>query len=393
MKVIHISCVAPPETGGIGQAASEMVKRLRGRGVDATLVSRKLRRTLAEPDPAWVTRLPAPIRFGNAGILAGLESMIRGADVVHLHYPFFGTAEGVAQSCLMRKKPLVITFHMDATAKGLAGIAFDSYRVIAQPAILRAARKILVSSFDYADHSSLRGFRKAHPERVIEMPFGADHSLFHPHPVADASSYPANSTLGFGNRQSFGISDGMRVIGFVGGMDKAHEFKGLPVLLKAMTLLPPNHHALIVGDGPRKHAFFAQAREMGITDRCHFAGRVTHDRLPGAYRAMDVFAFPSTSAAEAFGLVAVEAMATGVPVVASDLPGVRSVVLDRTTGLLVPPQNSVALAGAIKELTMNEPLRSALGRAAREQAVTRFDWDKQVERLLAVYRSLTQNAE
>src|SRR3989338_4984023 len=127
MKVIHISCVAPPETGGIGQAASDMVKRLRGRGVDATLVSRKLRRKLVEPDPEWVTRLPAPIRFGNAGILAGIESKIRGADVGHLHYPFFGTAEGVALACLMRKKPLVMTFYIVSTAKCRLGWTMISF--------------------------------------------------------------------------------------------------------------------------------------------------------------------------------------------------------------------------------------------------------------------------
>ncbi|OGL73306.1 hypothetical protein A3E39_01100 [Candidatus Uhrbacteria bacterium RIFCSPHIGHO2_12_FULL_60_25] len=370
MKVIHISCVAPPETGGIGQAASDMVKRLRGRGVDATLVSRKLRRKLVEPDPEWVTRLPAPIRFGNAGILAGIESKIRGADVVHLHYPFFGTAEGVAQSCLMRKKPLVMTFHMDATAKGLSGIAFDTYRVIAQPAIFRAARKIFVSSLDYADHSSLRGFKKAHPERVIEMPFGVDHDFFSP---GDGSRFPV---------------PGSRIVGFVGGMDKAHAFKGLPVLLKAMTLLPADVHGLFVGQGPQRLIYQAQARDLGIADRCHFTGRLTGEQLRDAYRSMDVFAFPSTSAAEAFGIAAVEAQACGVPVVASNLPGVRTVVLDRTTGILVPPESAVALAGGLKELLSNDGLRAAYGRAAREQAVTRFDWNRHVDRLMNVYREV-----
>lgn len=378
MRVIHISCVAPPETGGIGQAASEMVKRLRGRGVDAALVSRKLKRKLAESDPAWVVRLPAPIRFGNAGVLAGVESMIRGADLVHLHYPFFGTAEAVAQSCVTRKKPLVMTFHMDATAGGLLGVAFDSYRALAQPAILRAARKIFVSSLDYADHSSLKKFRRAHPDRVIEMPFGVDHNYF----------LPIDRPSSVESRRSFGLPEDGKVIGFVGGMDKAHAFKGLPVLLKAMTLLPPDYHALLVGDGPLHHVYKAEARKLGIAERCHFAGRLAAERLRDAYRAMEVLAFPSTSAAEAFGLVAVEAMASGVPVVASDLPGVRSVVLDRTTGLLVPPNNAVALAGAIRGLTTNDALRSALGRAAREQAVMRFDWDKQVDRLMTVYRDV-----
>src|SRR3989344_4162178 len=319
MNILHLSCVAPPQTGGIGQAASEIVKHLRNRGVDATRVAPALRRPLAEQDPAWVKRLPAPIHIGNAAILMGLKPLLKKADVVHLHYPFFGVAESVAQDCLLMRKPLVMTFHMDATSDGIASSVFDTtllghipgmrllrralvaipdtlYRLAVQPAIVRAAQKIFVSSLDYADHSSIGRFRRAHPERVIELPFGVDQERFSPKdPVPSAG----------------------RLVGFVGGMDAAHAFKDIPVLLKAMTYLPQDVHALLVGDGPQRRLFEARAKELGIADRVHFAGRVPQEKLPDAYRSMSVLAFPSTGAAEAFGLVAVEAMACGVPAVAS----------------------------------------------------------------------------
>ena len=402
MNILHLSCVAPPETGGIGQAASEIVKRLRDRGVDATLVAPTRRSKTGEPDSAWVTRLPSLFRIGNAASLSGLKPLVKAADVVHLHYPFFGTAEVVAQDCLWMKKPLVITFHMDATSDGLASMVFDSsllgrfvglralrkllvaipdgfYRFAIQPAVLRAAKKIFVSSFDYADHSSLKGFRGAHPERVIELPFGVDHRRFHP--GEGESRVTSHAT--------FGITNADRIIGFVGGMDAAHSFKGLPHLLKAMTLLPEDVHALLVGDGPRRASFEKLAQELGIAARCHFVGRIPPDQLPDAYRAMDVFAFPSTNAAEAFGLVAVEAMACGIPVVASDLPGVRSVVADGVTGLLVPPSDLVPLANALRRLLENNDLRLGMGRAARERAVSRYDWGRHVETLMQTYRELT----
>ena len=401
MNILHLSCVAPPQTGGIGQAASEIVKHLRNRGVDATLVAPALRRPLAEQDPAWVKRLPAPIHIGNAAILTGLKPLLKQADVVHLHYPFFGVAESVAQDCLLMRKPLVMTFHMDATSDGIASSVFDTtllghipgmrllrralvaipdtlYRLAVQPAIVRAAQKIFVSSLDYADHSSIGRFRRAHPERVIELPFGVDQGRFSP-------------VTKDGTRQSLVPTPPLtkeRTVGFVGGMDAAHAFKGIPVLLKAMTYLPQDVHALLVGDGPQRRLFEARAKELGIADRVHFAGRVPQEKLPDAYRSMSVLAFPSTGAAEAFGLVAVEAMACGVPVVASNLPGVRSVVADGVTGLLPPPFDANALADALLRILDNTSLRQGMSRAARERVISRYSWDKHVGGLMEVYEAL-----
>lgn len=396
MKILHISCVAPPETGGIGQAASEEVKRLRARGVDATLVAPVRRDKKGENDPEWVKRLPAPFRIGNAAILTGLKPMIRTHDVIHLHYPFFGAAEGVAQDCLLLKKPLVMTFHMDATSDGLASAVFDTnllgwlpgakyarralvaipdafYRFAVQPAVIRAARRIFASSLDYVDHSSIARFHQSHMDRVVELPFGVDHERFTPGPDM---------------RASFGIPNGARVIGFVGGMDAAHAFKGLPHLLKAIASLPQDVHALLVGDGHQRVIFERQAKDLDIADRVHFAGRIPYERLPDAYRSMDVFAFPSTGAAEAFGLVAVEAMACGVPVVASNLPGVRSVVADQVAGLLTPPSDPKALADALRGVLDNESLRAGLSRAARERATARYDWERHVDGLMKVYQDV-----
>lgn len=171
-------------------------------------------------------------------------------------------------------------------------------------------------------------------------------------------------------------------------MDAAHAFKGVPVLLRALSLLPKDVHVLLVGDGPRRAAYEREARALGVAERCHFVGRVSSERFTDVYRSMDVFAFPSTNAAEAFGLVAVEAMSCGVPVVASDLPGVRSVVADGTTGLLVPPNDPAALADALNRLLEQDDLRRGMGRAARERAVARYDWDRHIEELTKTYRGL-----
>jgi len=127
---------------------------------------------------------------------------------------------------------------------------------------------------------------------------------------------------------------------------------------------------------------------VGIADRAHFAGRIPAEKLPEAYAAMDVLAFPSTSGGEAFGLVAAESQACGVPVISSDLPGVRTVVLDRRTGLHIPPKDSAALKEAILKLTSNDELRRFYGNEAKKWAKERFNWNTHVARLESVYREL-----
>ncbi|MEN9558570.1 MAG: hypothetical protein RL141_939 [Candidatus Parcubacteria bacterium] len=371
MKILHLSCIAPPDIGGIGASASEMVKHLCERGVGATLVAPVRRAKDGEEDAPWITRLPAPLRWGNGAVLSGVKALIRSHDIVHVHYPFFGTAEAAAQDCMLFKKPLVITFHMDAVASGLLGVAFQGYRFIAQPALLGVSRRVFVSSHDYAEHSSLRGFMRAHPERVMELPFGVD-GRFTPGDQAAA-------------RTTLGLPLEKRLIGFVGGMDRAHAFKGVPVLLQALQQIP-DAHLLLVGDGSERGHFKAQAKDLGIVDRCHFLDRLAPDVLIEAYRCMDVLAFPSTSLAEAFGLVALEAMACGIPVVASDIPGVRSVVAD--AGILVPPKNASALATALRSVLSDAALRQRLSAAARERAARQFSWDRHVDGLIEAYRTL-----
>jgi glycosyltransferase involved in cell wall biosynthesis len=374
MKILHLACVAPPETGGIGQTAFEIVRRLVNRGEQVTLIAPQLRGKRTEPDGPFLKRLPTFIRWGNAAALSNLNPHLAEADVIHLHYPFYGTAEQVAEYCLWHKKPLVMTFHMDAKAPMPLGIIFDLYRVFAQPAILRACKKIIVSSFDYADTSSIAGFKREHPDRFAELPFGVDHAWFHP--GADA-------------RTRFGFTPEMNVVGFVGVMDHAHRFKGILELLAAAKDLPADVRLLLVGDGDQRRVYEAKAKELGITERCHFAGRLSHDELVEAYRSMDVFAFPSTSAAEAFGLVAAEAQACGVPVVASNLPGVRTVIRDGETGILVPPMDVNALRGALSKIVDDQGLRSRMSEAAHQFALARFNWDMHVNGLMDVYREVT----
>jgi glycosyltransferase involved in cell wall biosynthesis len=407
MKVLHICCVAPPQGGGMGKAADTEVRLLRARGVEAWLAAPFVNGLESEDH---VIRLPA-WSLGNAAILRHLQITAADADIVHLHYPFYGTAGQVAR---LRHhgniKHLAVTLHMDAQAAGFRGALFGLHRRWLQPRVLSAADVLFVSSLDYAAHSSFSSLTAKPDPRLVELPFGVDVDRFSPtenppaplsqggvsgaeSPLAkrDFGELPSN-TSGLelvegsrtGNEGGF-IPDHARIIGTVSVMDEAHAFKGLDVLLRAAVGLPEDVHLLLVGDGNRRAAFEQLARDLGIAQRVHFTGRLKDDRLPSALRRMDVFAFPSTSGAEAFGLAMLEAMACGVPAVASDLPGVRSVA--DGAGLIVPPNDEKALRMALMSLLDDAEGRKKFSEAARAKAQS-YTWDAHIDKLIHHYQEL-----
>lgn len=361
MRIVHLACVAPPKTGGIGRVAFEEVVRLQAAGIDASLLA---------PSHG----LPTRFNIGNASIpyRARLEEILKGADIVHLQYPFYGVAGLVARLRQQGKiQKLVITLHMDAIASGWKGMIFDLHRAIFQKKILQAADALICGSRDYLAHASYKDLSQ--DARLQEIPFGVDTERFAP---------------GVAERKRFALPEDVKMIGFVGGMDEAHAFKGIDILIQAVARLPANVHAQFTGDGALKKSFQLLAERLGIQERCHFLGKATDTDLPAIYRSMDVLAFPSTSAAEAFGLVALEAQASGIPVVASDLPGVRTVIRDKQTGFLVPVGDVEELAAHLRLLVENPDMRRAFGISAREHAVKCFSWDAHLEKLMHVYQSL-----
>lgn len=373
MKIAQVVSTYPPYRGGMGHVAHEYAERLRARGEDVHVYVPRYQKVMSDPD--YVHRVPSPMHIGNAGVVPSLYRRLKGFDVVHLHYPFFGGAEPViVRKALRDDQKLVITYHMDAVADGLRGAFFRAHRRLLFPWIMGRADRILVSSREYAETSALAEVPGA-LEKVEIHPFGVDLERFRPGPEPEA-------------RLRFGLGSAPVVL-FVGGLDAAHHFKGLPVLFKALEgVLDLPWQLAVVGDGDLRPSLQATAEAGPLAGRVRFLGPLTVDDLPRAYRLADVHAFPSTERAEAFGLVALEAAASGVPSVASDLPGVRTVVLDGETGLLAPPGDAEKLAAALRLLLTRTDLRERLGASARKRAEAAFAWEPLISRLLETYKGL-----
>lgn len=353
MRVAIITPVYPPYRGGMGAVAAADVEALRASGLEVSVI------------------VPKKRNFGNAAVMPQLLWQLRGFDFIHLHYPFYGSDIFAALASLFYHTPLIVTYHMAPSAKDYRGIIFHLHRIFLEPIILRLAKMILVSSFDYARAIGLR-----HP-RMVERPLSVEVARF----------FPGRDLK---IRERFQIPLDKRIVLFIGGLDTAHDFKGVDVLLQSMWQLSSSvpWNLVIVGEGDLRPVYEQLAMTLGISDRVRFLGNISDRDLPSIVREAQVHVLPSVAMNEAFGLVTLEAAASGVPSIVVDLPGVRTVVVPEETGLVVPPKDPDALAGALKRLLEDEVLCARLGQAARDRTLVLYSREKLAENLLPLYNSL-----
>jgi len=369
MKILQITPVAPPEKAGMANAAGEIYKATSALGLDVSLV--------AGIGGSTVKGLKS-YNLPGLGFLAFTPSIIRlvkEADLVHLHYPCFGNALMVSLAYrLGASSPLIVSYHMDAIGRGIRRPVFWFHRKFIAPAFLRRAAKIVVASRDYAANSLL-GMHPKLMEKVVEIPFGVDTERFHPtSPLAKGEGGEAVGRAGGG------------LILFVAALGEQPYFKGLNVLMRALIDLPAAK-LTVVGGGNLLEHHRAEARRLGIADRVEFAGKVSDDDLPKFHQAADVFCVPSVDRSEAYGIALLEAESAGLPCISTAIPGVRSVVHDGETGLLVKPNDAIALAAALNKILNDESMRKKMGENARAFALTRT-WSDAGKKYLEIYEAV-----
>lgn len=180
------------------------------------------------------------------------------------------------------------------------------------------------------------------------------------------------------------ISGTEKIVLFVGRLS---YYNGVEYLIEAMQSV--NAKLLIDGDGKSREKLENMTVSLGLEERVKFLGKVSNELLKYCYQICDVFVLPSVEPTEAFGLVQLEAMAYGKPVINTLLPtGVPFVSIDGKTGLTVEPRNSKALADAINKLLSDDELRKKFGIQARNRVVENFTVDKMNEKILKVYQEL-----
>lgn len=386
MKISVVVSTFPPYRGGMGNVAAQQAAVLAQLGHEVTVLTPASGEPRTEKHDGYsVTFLPALFSIGNASVLPQLYTAITGADVVMLHYPFMGGAEAVAIAKRVRKDAkLVVYYHMDLVGQPPRDQLFRWYTRFFMPSILKSADRLVVSSADYAMTGALSALWSRLPARMlVEIPPAVDTDTFFPGPARPEV------------RERFHIAADMPVVLFVGGLDTAHYFKGLEVLLRAVTHVVRSGQLcalLVVGEGDLRQRYEEMAHNLGMVEQVRFVGNVPSQELAELFRAADIVSVPSVGRSEAFGMVYVEAMACAKPVVASRLPGVRTVVLDGETGILVEPANVQAVADALTRLLASPEEALGMGQAGARRVTAQYTVHLLRERLHKLLTDLTLSA-
>jgi glycosyltransferase involved in cell wall biosynthesis len=373
MKIAQVVCAYPPYPGGIGQVAARFGKLLAADHDLTTFTLTPLSGPKNNEEPNLVYLNPK-IRAGHGGLTISLLWRLRKYEAIFLHYPFFGADLIIYLFLLVNpQKKLFIHYHMDTENLDFRFKFLSWPSHLSRKKLFTRATKISAASLDYLSHSQIAPLLKRWPEKFITLPFGLDTEAYRPKlpDENDELTAKGKEIVDFVNHNF--IKRGRVNLLFVGGLDSAHYFKGLNILLPALTKLRlKNWQLTIVGDGDRRADYEKQGAELNLSRHLKFVGRLSEEELIRTYQNSDLFILPSINSHEAFGLVLTEAMACGVPVIASDLPGVRTVFRPEIDGLLVKPHDRDDLAAKIAALIGNEPRRRAYGQAARAYALRNY---------------------
>ncbi len=364
----------PPHLGGIEFHLRDLAEALAAREdtqVRAIVANESEERAEETVRGVEVVRLPRWREYSSTPIVPSMTAEIRAEassaehapDLFHLHFPYpWGEISWLRART---GTPTVLTYHSDIVRQRAA---LELYKPFLRR-VLDRVDLVIASSPDMVEHSPFLA-EVSHKCRVV--PFGIDVDAFAATPAVEARARELREP--HGERP---------VVLFVG---RLIYYKGADVLVRAMASVP-EADLVIVGSGPLEPELRAEVAASGMEDRVTFVGGgQPFSELVAWYHAADVFALPSVARSEAFGLVQLEAHATGTPVVSTTLTtGVPFVNPTGETGLTVPPGDVEGLAEALRTLATDDALRARLGERALERARACFTTARMVEDTLGVY--------
>lgn len=376
MKIVMLTPYFYPHTGGTEKYVKDLAIQLVKNGHEVTVIANNVPRSKKAKseeiiDGVKVKRLPAfDFLYYLPVTWAFRLKMLEGFDVVHIHCPphsFIRTVAG------RTKLPVVATFHCDVTVTGqFFGVPIPKFITHGFEALMDwyarlfmpKVQEIISTSVSYASTSPVIQNMKYNA-----IPIGVYHNSL------DESI----------KKQGIDpVKDKKKQILFLG---RLAANKGVNYLVSAMPKILAKHpdaKLVICGEGEEKPSIVNLIKKLGLEGSVTFYGTVNLDTLASLYAASSVFVLPSINRLEAFGIVQLEAMACHTPVIASDIPGVNSVMDVGKSGLLVPKQDPQAIADAVIKILSDPELIRSMGQRGRQLVETKYDWpiiSKEIEKV------------
>ncbi|MCI0497746.1 MAG: glycosyltransferase [Thermoplasmata archaeon] len=373
-----IQQVAPffhPHVGGVESHVRDISIELIRRGHEVEVLTPRYDPALPESD----VHMGVPIRrsrmlfsaFSTPCSPAIRKDIDPRADIVHVHTPPPLTEYFAVRGSLHLGKPVVLTHHCDLEIPSCLGPLITGVyrRTLGRSAISKADR-LVVTTRSYAATS-----RYVWRYRPTVVPNTVDIHRFRPDIDGEAV------------RMREGIGRG-KVAMYVG---RIVFHKGLEYFIRSAMHTGDDVLHLIIGSGPKTEELKALARRTGVADKVHFRGYVSDEELPQFYAAADVLVLPSVSRLEAFGIVGLEAMASGKPVVLSNIPGVRDVITHGEEGFLADPMDPLDLGRKISSIMEDPVAASEMGRKGRQHVVDKYSLKGVGDILAPLYRDVLRD--
>lgn len=365
LRILQVSPYSWDVPGGVQVHVRELARHLRGLGHVVHVLAPG--RRPGRRDDVQIVGRAVPVRGNGSVARISFGPQVSRAvgralrefqpDLLHVHEPLVPSVS--MHAVLQADVPVVATFHSNVGRERVSSLWFRLAAPMVRPVWNRIAQRIAVSEAARRSVCSRMGDGNL---RIV--PNGVDVARF-----AAAARVP--------------LPAGRHLL-FVGRLE---ERKGFPVAVRAFASLAstyPDLRMLVIGEGSERDA--VDALPPDARSRVAMLGRLEDDRLASYLRSADVYIGPATGG-ESFGIVLAEAMAAGLPVVASDIDGYRDVARNGREALLVPPGDPDALVAAVRRVLDDEPLAKSLGEAGQRRA-REFDWNVVADRLVEVYRSV-----
>jgi len=364
LRILHVGKFYPPHMGGMEIHLQALCGELRKSLDVSVLVANDGPRDIEEcQDGVQISRAGEWLKVAGASICPSMARKIREAraDLVHMHLP--NPPAVLAYLGSGHRGPLVATWHLDVVRQKALARLFRPFERL----FLRRCSALIASSPNYVESSpTLSAYR----ERCSVIPYGIPVERF------DNCDQGASERI----RARYGP----RIVLSVG---RLVYYKGFEYLVRAMAGVDAK--LLLIGDGPLRAKLEEEARAAGAADKVVFLGEISNELVAPYYHAADIFVLPSVARSEAFGIVQLEAMACGRPVVNTKVDsGVPFASLDGETGLTVPPADSHALCKAINTLLTDSTLCARFARAAVQRVRREFTVERMAERTLDIYSSV-----
>ncbi len=359
MRILHIYKDYLPVCGGIENYIRVLSEAHAGAGHDLSVVCCDPERGESSDtiNGVRVLRVPRWFTFRSMPIAPALFGAVKrlNPDIIHLHSPFpLGEQAALVSG---GRCPVVVTHHSDVVRQRLLMVAYAPF----YRRFLNRVDRIIATSAAYAESSP---WLQRYSDKCCVIPLGIDLQRFTPDPD---SHNPPFKLL------------------FVG---RLRYYKGLDLLLRAMPELP-GVMLDVAGRGPMEGEWKRLSSQLGLDERVNFLGDVSDDDLPGIYRSADLFVLPANCRAEAFGTVLLEAMASGLPCITTDVgSGTSWVVQNGDTGFVIPAGDIRSLVSSVRNVLQNKNLRNSMAESARRRARDHFSEKLLCDRVMTLYRSL-----